>query len=186
MKSEKEKMLKGELYDAADPELQEERLHARRLTRLFNQSLEADTDRRTALLKELFGSTGEVLVVEPAFRCDYGYNIHVGENFYANFDCVFLDVSEIRIGANCLMGPGVHIYTATHPLNVKERIAGPEAGRPVRIGDNVWIGGRAVINPGITIGDNAVISSGAVVNKDVPANAFVGGNPIRTIKQLEE
>lgn len=186
MKSEKEKMLQGELYDATDPELLAERLHARRLTRLFNQSLEADTGRRTALLKELFGATGNLLAVEPVFHCDYGYNIHVGENFYANFDCVFLDVCEIRIGANCMIGPGVHIYTATHPLNAKERIKGLEAGKPVTIGENVWIGGRAVINPGIKIGDNAVIASGAVVTKDVPANVFVGGNPVRILKELEE
>ena len=186
MKSEKEKMLQGELYDATDPELTAERLHARRLTRLFNRSLEADADRRTALLKELFGSTGSKLAVEPPFRCDYGYNIYVGENFYANFDCVFLDVCEIRIGANCMVGPGVHIYTATHPLNAKERIKGPEAGQPVVIGDNVWIGGRAVINPGIIIGDNAVIASGSVVTKNVPNDTFVGGNPARIIKQLEE
>jgi maltose O-acetyltransferase len=186
MKSEKEKMLGGALYDAADPELVKERLRARRLTRLFNQSLEADTGRRSALLKELFGSTGGELTVEPVFRCDYGYNIHVGENFYANFDCVFLDVCEIRIGANCMIGPGVHIYTATHPLNAAERIKGREAGKPVTIGENVWIGGRTVINPGITIGNDAVIASGAVVTKDVPAGVFAGGNPARIIKQLEE
>ncbi|MDN7245280.1 maltose acetyltransferase domain-containing protein [Planococcus shenhongbingii] len=186
MRSEKEKMLLGALYDATDPELLSDRLQARRLVRLFNQSLEADANRRTGLLKELFGSTGNKLEVEPVFHCDYGYNIHVGENFYANFDCVLLDVCEIRIGANCMMGPGVHIYTATHSLNAKERNAGLEFGKPVAIGANVWIGGRAVINPGITIGDNTVIASGAVVTKDVPAGVFVGGNPARVIKQLEE
>jgi maltose O-acetyltransferase len=117
MKTEKEKMLNGELYNAADTQLQRERMNARRLTRLFNDSLETDDNKRTELLKELFGSTGESLYIEPTFHCDYGYNIHVGENFYANFDCVFLDVCEIRIGDNCFIAPGVHIYTATHPLN---------------------------------------------------------------------
>jgi maltose O-acetyltransferase len=184
MKTEKEKMLAGELYHAGDAQLMKERLNARRLTRLFNESLETDENGRTALLKELFGSTGENLYIEPAFRCDYGYNIHVGENFFANFDCVFLDVCEIRIGDNCFIAPGVHIYTATHPLNAAERISGAEYGVPVTIGDNVWIGGRAVINPGVTIGNNVVVASGAVVTKDVPDNVVVGGNPARVLKEI--
>lgn len=185
MKTEKEKMLNGELYHAADPQLLQERLNARRLTRLYNQTIETDDNKRTKLLKELFGSTGENLYIEPTFRCDYGYNIHVGENFYANFDCVFLDVCEIRIGDNCMIAPGVHIYTATHPLDPIERISGAEYGLPVHIGHNVWIGGRAVINPGVTIGDNVVIASGAVVTKDVPDNVVAGGNPAKIIKQIE-
>jgi maltose O-acetyltransferase len=184
-KTEKVKMLSGELYQAADPELVSDRLNARRLTRLFNQSLEADLDLRKELLKELFGSTGNNCYVEPSFRCDYGYNIHVGENFYANFDCVFLDVCEIRIGDNCLLAPGVHIYTAAHPLEARERISGAEFGKPVTIGHNVWIGGRAVINPGVKIGNNAVIASGAVVTKDVPDNAVVGGSPAKVIKHID-
>jgi maltose O-acetyltransferase len=186
MKSEKEKMLNGELYNAADSELFKERLNARRLTRLYNQTLETDGNNRTELLKELFGSTEKNLYIEPTFRCDYGYNIHVGENFYANFDCVFLDVCEIRIGDNCFIAPGVHIYTATHPLNANERISGAEYGMPVNIGDNVWIGGRAIVNPGIKIDNNVVIASGAVVTKDVPDNVVVGGNPAKIIKRIEE
>lgn len=186
MKTEKEKMLNGELYFANDTELVRDRLNARRITRLFNTSLETDDNIRTKLLKELFGSTGQTLYIEPAFRCDYGYNIHVGENFYANFDCVFLDVCEIKIGDNCMIGPGVHIYTAGHPLNAVERISGAEFGKPVSIGNNVWIGGRAVINPGVKIGDNVVIASGAVVTKDVPHNVVVGGNPAKIIKMIED
>lgn len=185
MKTEKDKMLCGELYDAANPQLLQERLNARRLTRLYNQTIETDEEKRTALLKELFGSTGKNINIEPTFRCDYGYNIHVGENFYANFDCVFLDVCEIRIGDNCFIAPGVHIYTATHPLDPIERISGKEFGKPVTIGHNVWIGGRAVINPGIIIGNNVVIASGAVVTKDVPDNVVVGGNPAKIIKSIE-
>jgi maltose O-acetyltransferase len=185
MKSEKEKMINGELYLAADPELLRDRKKARKLTRLYNQTLETDDHKRTEILKELFGSTGENLFVEPTFRCDYGYNIHVGENFYANFDSVFLDVCEIRIGDNCFIAPGVHIYTATHPLNPNERISGIEYGISVTIGHNVWIGGRAVINPGVKIGNNVVIASGSVVTKDVPDHVVVGGNPAKIIKQIE-
>ncbi|MBO9130550.1 maltose acetyltransferase domain-containing protein [Bacillus sp. 165] len=184
MKTEKQKMINGELYFASDPELVKEREAARKLTRAYNQTIETDYDTRTALLKQLFGSTGKNLYIEPAFRCDYGYNIYVGNNFYANFDCVVLDVCPVTIGENCFMGPGVHVYTATHPLDATERISGAEYGKAVTIGDNVWIGGRAIINPGVTIGNNAVVASGAVVTKDVPDNVVVGGNPARIIKEL--
>lgn len=185
MKSEKQKMLDGELYNAGDEELVKERENARRLTRLYNQTTETDDENRAQILNELLGSTGKQFFIEPAFRCDYGYNIHIGENFYANFDCVILDVCEVRIGHNCAMAPGVHIYTAAHPVHPFERIAGPEFGKPVTIGDNCWIGGRAVINPGVTIGNNVVVASGAVITKDVPDNVVVGGNPARIIKKIE-
>lgn len=181
MKTEKEKMLCGELYNPSDPELVKERERARRLTRLYNQILENEINKRTEILRKLFGSTGENIYIEPNLRCDYGYNVHVGENFYANFDCTFLDVCEIRIGNNCLLAPGVHIYTATHPVNPYDRISGVEYGKPVNIGNNVWIGGRAVINPGVNIGDNVVVASGAIVTKNVPDNVVVGGNPAKII-----
>jgi maltose O-acetyltransferase len=186
IKSEKEKMLNGELYLASDFQLTKERENSRKLTRLYNQTMETDIERRTELLKELLGSTGENFYIEPTFHCDYGYNIHVGENFFANFDCTILDVCEVRIGDNCLIAPGVHIYTATHPLNPFERSSGAEYGKPVTIGNKVWIGGRAIINPGVTIGDHVVIASGAVVTKDVPGNVVVGGNPAKIIKHIEE
>lgn len=185
MKTEKEKMVNGELYNPADPELATKREEARCKTRLYNQTSETEIEKRTNLLKELFGSTGKDLSVEPNFRCDYGFNIHVGENFYANFDCVILDVCEVRIGDNCFLAPGVHIYTATHPLSPYERNSGVEYAKPITIGHNVWIGGRAVINPGINIGSNAVIASGAVVTKDVPDNVVAGGNPATVIKQID-
>lgn len=184
MKTEKQKMIAGEMYDPFVPELIEGRMRARRLTRAFNQSLETDDLKRTELLKELFGSSGKDLFVEPSFRCDYGYNIHVGENFYANFDCVILDACKVQIGKNCAIAPGVHIYTATHPIEPVERVSGVEYGKPVTIGDNAWIGGRAVINPGVTIGDNVVVASGSIVTKDVPDNVVVGGNPAKVIKQI--
>lgn len=186
MKTEKEKMLNGEMYDPADPVLVKEREEARRLVRLFNQTTEQEDEKRIELLKELLGSTGKDVYMEPNIRFDYGYNTHVGENFFANFDCTFLDVCEIHIGDNCMLAPGVQIYTATHPLDPVERNSGKEYAKPVIIGDNVWIGGHAIINPGVTIGDNVVVASGAVVTKDVPNNVVVGGNPARIIKEINE
>lgn len=185
MKTEKQKMLAGELYKAWDPELTRDRAYARQMTRIYNQTTEMDDELRVRILKELLGSTGNNLGMEPNIRFDYGYNIHVGENFYTNFDCTILDVCEVRIGDNCMFGPGVHVYTATHPVDPYERIKGPEYGKPVTIGNNVWVGGRAVINPGVTIGNNVVIASGAVVTKNVPDNVIVGGNPAKVIKEIE-
>jgi maltose O-acetyltransferase len=185
MKTEKQKMLQGELYEPWDPQLIEERKRARYLTRMLNLTTEEEGEKRVSTLKQLFGSTGETVYLEPNFRCDYGYNIHVGDNFFANFDCVILDVCKVSIGNNCMLAPGVHIYTATHPVNPIERNKGPEFGKPVTIGDNCWIGGGAIINPGVSIGDNVVIASGAVVTKDVPSNVVIGGNPARIIKEIE-
>lgn len=186
LQTEKEKMLAGQLYLSSDRELVQERENARRLIRLFNDSLATELSKRTKILRELFGTTGENIYIEPTFRCDYGYNIHVGENFYANFGCVILDVNEVNIGKNALLAPYVQIYTAYHPIDVKTRISGLELGAPVKIGDNVWIGGGAIINPGVTIGDNVVIGSGSVVTKDIPPNVVIAGNPCRIIQAREE
>lgn len=186
MKTEKEKMLAGEMYDPEDPVLLKDRKEAREKVRIYNQTLETEEEKRTGLLKELLGSTGENVYMEPNIRFDYGYNTHVGENFFANFDCTILDVCEVRFGDNCLLAPGVQIYTATHPIDPIERNSGKEYAKPITIGNNVWIGGSAVINPGVTVGDNAVIASGAVVVKDVPDNAVVGGNPARVIKMIDD
>ena len=183
-RTEKQKMLAGDCYDSLDEELMRERMHARRLLRLFNDTFENELASRRTLLKQLFGSLAGDPVVEPPFYCDYGYNIHVGERFYANIDCVILDVREVRIGDGCLLAPGVHIYTATHPLNAKERAAGKEYGKPVSIGDNVWIGGRAQILPGVSLGNNVVVAAGAVVTRDVPDNSLVAGNPAVVKKKL--
>lgn len=185
MDSEKEKMLNGDLYDADTPELLSERERARKLTRRYNRTTADDTEKQRDLLEELFGSLGEECYVEPPFRCDYGYNIHVDEDFYANFDCVILDECRVDIGRNCLIGPGAHIYTATHPLDADERITGQEYAKPVTISDNVWIGGQAVLNPGVTVGDNVVVASGAVVTEDVPDDVVVQGNPATVVKNLE-
>lgn len=184
MPTEKTKMQNGDPYDPSDPELVAERERARMLTRRYNERADGD-DRRSDLLRELLGSVGEELHVEPPVRCDYGSNIHVGENFYANFDCVVLDPCRVDIGHDCLLGPGVHIYTATHPLDPPRRRSGIEYGKPVSIGDGVWLGGRAVVNPGVTIGDDAVVASGAVVTEDVPAGVVVQGNPATVVRELE-
>ncbi|SER68623.1 maltose acetyltransferase domain-containing protein [Salisediminibacterium halotolerans] len=183
MASEKEKMIAGEYYLAGDEELVNDRRHARTITRKINDSLHGEENKPAVL--ELFGSAGEDIYIEPPFRCDYGYNIHAGEGFYANFDCVILDICPVTFGVNCLLAPGVHIYAASHPLDAETRNSGQEFGKPVTIGDNVWIGGKAVINPGVTIGDEAVIASGAVVTKDVPPRTVVGGNPARWLRNIE-
>lgn len=183
--TEKEKMLNGDMYLSNDAELLEERDKSRALTRLFNNTTEEQRDYRTQLLKKLFGKVGEGVYIEPTFKCDYGGNIFIGDNFYANFDCVILDVCKVIIGKNCMLAPKVCIYTATHPLNAKERCSGAEYGKPVTIGDNVWIGGCAVINPGVSIGNNVVVASGSVVTKDVPDNVCVGGNPAKIIKVID-
>ncbi|MBU8688938.1 acetyltransferase [Priestia megaterium] len=185
MRTEREKMLNGEMYNPADAQLRRDREHARRQVRIYNETLESEDTKRTELLKDLFGSTGENVYVEPNIRVDYGYNIFVGENFFANFDCVILDICKVSFGDNCLLGPGVHIYTATHPIDPNERNSGKEYAKPIIFGDNVWIGGSSVINPGVTIGDNVVIASGSVVTKDVPNNVVVGGNPAKIIKKLQ-
>lgn len=184
MKSEKDKMIAGELYDPSDPVLIADRLAARKQMRAFNNSDPEQTEERTDMLKKLLGKTGKNITIEPSFKVDYGYNIYVGENFYSNYDCTILDVSEVRIGDNCMIAPGVHIYTATHPLDPTERNSGKELAKPIKIGDNVWIGGRAVINPGVKVGNNVVVGSGSVVTKDVPDNVVIGGNPARILKYL--
>lgn len=182
--TEKEKMLKGDAYIASDPELVKDRRQARILTRLYNQTIETDDYTKSEILRKLLGSTGENVYIEPSFKCDYGYNIHLGENFYANFDCIMLDVCEIKIGKNAMLAPNVQIYTAYHPIDPKLRISGIEYGSPVTIGDNVWIGGGAIINPGVNIGDNVVIGSGSVVTKDIPSNCVAVGNPCKIIKNI--
>ncbi len=184
MKTEKEKMIAGELYFPYHSELTNDRLTAKKQLRRLNDTSEENVEARLRIVKELLGDTGEKVHIESSFRCDYGYNIFVGENFYANFDCIILDAAPVKIGTNCMLAPGVHIYTACHPLNSKERITEIEFAKPVTIGDDVWVGGRAVINPGVTIGDRVVVGSGSVVTKDVPSDVVVAGNPARIIKKL--
>ncbi len=183
--TEKQKMLSGELYLASDPELTKERLHARQLFRKYNLTTENEQPRRTEIMGKLLGSVAGEIFIEPSFKCDYGYNIHVGENFYANFDLIILDVCEVRIGKNCFIAPRVSILAATHPTNAAQRISGAEYGVPVTIGDNVWLGAGAIINPGVTLGDNVVVASGAVVTKSFGSNLVLAGVPAKPIRDLK-
>lgn len=185
MNPEKEKMLAERPYDPSDPELVRERERARALTRRYNEATDADPSERRALLEELFGSVGSNVTVEPPVRCDYGYNVHAGDGFYANVGCVIVDVCPVTFGDGCLLGPGVHLYTAAHPTDAARRREGVEWGESIVIGENVWIGGRAVVNPGIEIGDDAIVASGAVVTDDVPAKTLVAGNPARAKRELD-
>ncbi|WP_291706525.1 sugar O-acetyltransferase [Clostridium sp.] len=184
--SEKERMLSGNLYMPYDEELIADRKKSRMITRLFNTTTEEQKDYRKRLLKDLFEKTGDKLSVEPPFRCDYGCNISVGNNFYANYDCIILDVCKVDIGDNVFFAPRVCIYTAGHPIDAEIRNVGLEFGKPVKIGNNVWVGGSTVINPGVTIGDNVVIGSGSVVTKDIPDNVIAVGNPCKVLRKITE
>lgn len=180
--SEKGKMIAGQLYLASDFQLVQERAQARQLCRRYNATTEEEPNPRFSILRDLLGTVPPEIYIEPNFKCDYGYNIHLGNHFYANFDLIILDVCEVRIGDYCLIGPRVSILTATHPIDPDLRRSGQELGKPIAIGHNVWIGGGAIINPGVTIGDNVVIASGAVVTKDVPDGYIVGGVPAKIIR----
>ncbi len=184
-KTEKAKMLAGELYRSLDPELVADTERAQRLVAQYNATPGEATEIRLALLHQLFGSLGDGAVIRPLFACDYGYNIRLGRNVFINFNCVFLDCASIEIGDNLQMGPAVQIYTATHPLEADVRRSGLEYARPVSIGHDVWIGGGAIILPGVTIGDRSVIGAGSVVVHDVPAAKVVAGNPARIIRELD-
>ena len=185
MLSEREKMLAGELYDAADPDLVERRARARDLCLVLNATREEESDRRRALLLELLGAGGDTASIQPPFFCDYGENITLGERVFFNFNCVVLDVCSVRIGDYTMFGPAVQIYTPLHPFNAEARRA-KEYGKPVIIGSDVWVGGGALILPGVTIGDRAVIGAGSVVTRDVPAGVFAAGNPCRVIREIGE
>lgn len=186
MRTQKERMLAGDLYLAQDAELSRDSKRSRQLTRLFNRTTEEERGYRKELLRELFEKTGENLYIEPPFRCDYGSNITIGENFYGNFDCILLDVGKIVIGDNVMFGPRVGIYTAGHPIDAEVRVRGLEFGTAVTLGNNVWVGANTTINPGVTIGDNVVIGSGSVVTKDIPDNVVAAGCPCRVIREITE
>ncbi|HXK18919.1 MAG TPA: sugar O-acetyltransferase [Polyangiaceae bacterium] len=185
MKSELEKMLGGEMYEPQDPELVRRRERARDLCWALNASKESEPAARRSLLEQLLGSGGGSAWIQPPFFCDYGSNIHVGERVYFNFNCVVLDVCAVQIGEFTMFGPAVQIYTATHPLDAAAR-RGHEFAKPVEIGSDCWIGGAAVILPGVKIGSKTVIGAGSVVTRDVPSGVVAAGNPCRVLRELGE
>ena len=183
---QKERMLKNLPYKAWLDGLSEERLENKKRIYRFNHMPPEEWDRQDELLKQILGRTGRFAHVEPPFHCDYGYNIEVGENFFANYNLTVLDVARVRIGANAQIAPNVSIYTAGHPIHPDSRNSGYEYGIDVTIGDNVWLGGNACVMPGVTIGNNVVIGAGSVVTKDIPDNVIAVGNPCRVVREITE
>jgi maltose O-acetyltransferase len=184
-RSEKEKMLAGELYNSMGPALTGERQQAQRLLARYNASEPDDAAGRLVLLRQLLGAVGDNPDIQPAFRCDYGYNIRLGNRCFINYNCVFLDCAPIEIGDDLQMGPAVQLYAATHPLDRAARIAGWEFAKPIRIGSGVWIGGGAIVLPGVTIGDSCVVGAGSVVTRDLPPGTLALGNPARVVRTLD-
>jgi maltose O-acetyltransferase len=184
VKTEKEKMLAGELYDPLDGQLCRERQRARDLCQALNASREDAVDERRRLVAELFGRETDAWI-QPPFFCDYGTNVSLGTKVFFNFNCVVLDVMAVTIGNNVLFGPSVQLYTATHPIRATERRLWLESAKPITIGSDVWVGGGAIICPGVTIGDRTIIGAGSVVTRDIPADVIAVGNPARVIRAIE-
>lgn len=185
MASQRDRMLAGELYDPLDAELVAARERARDLCQELNASRESDQSGRRRIVRELFGQGGDSVWLQPPFYCDYGANILLGERVFFNFNCVVLDVCRVTIGDFTLLGPAVQIYTATHPLNAELRRS-QESGKPIAIGSDVWIGGGAIVCPGVTIGAKSVVGAGSVVTRDIPPGVFAAGNPCRVIREITE
>lgn len=184
-KSEKEKMLAGEIYDANnDSQLIAERDCCKEKCFEFNNTPPSDKSKRKELIKRLLGRTGADFIIEQPFYCDYGYNVEIGENFYSNHNLVILDEAGVIFGDNVFVAPNCSFYTAGHPLDVARRNAGLEYARAITVGNNVWIAGGVTVLPGVTIGDNSTIGAGSVVTKDVPPNVVAAGNPCRVIREL--
>jgi maltose O-acetyltransferase len=185
MATEREKMLRGELYLASDPELVAAAERARRLWLSYNALDPAAATARRDVLEQLLGAVDASSVIEPPFFCDYGTQIALGEGVFINFNCVFLDCCAITIGAQTQLGPAVQLYTASHPLDAAARVSGPELARPITIGSRVWIGGGAIVLPGVTIGDDTVVGAGSVVTRSLPRGVVAAGNPCRVIRSLD-
>lgn len=183
LKTDREKMLAGECYNIHDPELEADRQKAITLLRLYNRT-ETGPERQ-AILQQLLGGISQNSNIEPPFYCSYGWNIYIGDRVYLNVMCTILDCNEVRIGDHVMIGPAVQIYTAAHDLVAESRNQGWEVAKPIVIEENVWIGGGAILLPGVTIGRNAVVGAGAVVTRSVPANTVVAGNPARVIREIE-
>ena len=186
MKTEKEKMIAGEMYDPLNPELSSDRVRTRLLLKSLKESREDEPEERARIIRDLIPDAGENLWLQPPFYCDYGYNMKVGEQVFFNFNCVVLDVAPVTIGSRTMFAPNVQIYTATHPIDPVERLSGKEYAKPINIGSDVWVGGSTVICPGVSIGDRSVIGAGSVVTKDIPADVIAAGNPCRVIRRIDE
>ena len=184
--TERERMLSGQLYDAGDETLTAARGRAKRLTWRYHQLDPTDWDSRTQILQELLGHLGEDSWIEPPFRCDYGTQISIGDHFFANYDCIFLDVAPITIGNRVMFGPRVCLYTAGHPLDAATRNTGLEFGKPIAIGDDVWLGGNVVVLPGVTIGAGTVVAAGSVVRRELPPHVLAAGNPCQVLRSITE
>jgi maltose O-acetyltransferase len=182
----KERMLRGELYLASDPELVAELARAQELLERYNATADAERDERARLLRELLGEVGDGVAIRPPFYCDYGRHISIGAGTFVNYQCVLLDVASIRIGAACQLATCVQLLTATHPVDPEPRRLGWEYGLPITIGDNVWLGGGAIVCPGVTIGNDTVVGAGAVVTRDLPAGVVAYGNPARVQRAIGE
>ena len=183
-RTEREKMLAGETYNCLDPELEAERQKAKELLRLYN--LSEDTPERQTILQEMLGAIGQNSIIWPPFYCSYGKNTYLGDHVFMNYMCTILDNNEVRIGNHVMIGPNVQIYCAAHLLQAEARNQGLEVAKPITIEDNVWIGGGAILLPGVRIGRNAVVGAGAVVTRSVSANTIVAGNPARVIREIEQ
>lgn len=183
--SEKEKMLKGELYDANyDKELFEERIKAKKICFEYNNIMPDMFEERKNILNKLIGKTSGEFYIEPYFWCDYGYNIELGDNFYSNHNLTILDAAKVKFGNNVFIGPNCGFYTSGHPIDFKTRNRGIEYAKTITVGDNVWIGGNVTVLPGVNIGSNVVIGAGSVVNKDIPSNVVAVGNPCKIVRNL--
>ena len=184
--TEKEKMLRGDWYISLGDELFNDRQHANEILFEYNSLNPREVEKRMALLRKLFRESPKEFFIEQPFKCAYGYNIHWGENSYANYNCTIIDSARVTIGKNVMIGPNVNIFTANHALSPMDRKKGLEYADSVDIGDGVWIGGGAIINPGVKIGKNSVIGSGSVVTKSIPANVVAAGNPCKVIRKLDK
>ncbi|GCD08717.1 sugar O-acetyltransferase [Clostridium tagluense] len=184
--TEKEKMISGKPYKASGEELSSERQAAKEMIFDYNTLRPSEGNKRNEILKKLLGVVRNDFYIEPPFRCDYGYNISIGENFYSNYNCTILDCAKVTIGDNVMFAPNVSLFTAGHPIHFEPRNAGLEYAFPINIGNNVWLGGGVIVNPGVTIGDNVVIGSGSVVTKDIPPNSIAVGNPCKVIGEVTE
>ena len=184
--TELENMLSGRLYLAGDAALSAARLRAQTLCRRYNDTFPGQLEQRRDILRQLLGTVGDECCIEPTFRCDYGSQITIGDCFYANYDCIFLDVAPITIGSHVLLGPRVCLYTAGHPIAAEVRDTGLEFGSPITIGDSVWLGGNTVVCPGVRIGSGSVIAAGSVVTRDMPPGVIAGGNPCRVLRPITD